>query len=242
MSSSSGGSPPPVGRVPAGLGLNPSYQKYVDALGIPVISSGLVPDAALIEARDIVLGMLDRAPEITAALIANGVHAAVMAESEVTTDIPEYSDLYTAVPGTDWNERARGLGATSARPVTSGAEENLLCYAQDKCRGENIFLHEFAHTILDLGIAELPTGSEFVQRVQEAYANSASAGLWAGTYAATDYREYWAEAVQSWFDANQEPDGAHNDINTRRELIAYDPTIANLIAEILPTNWMPSCP
>jgi len=27
--------------------------------------------------------------------------------------------------------------------------------------------------------------------------------------------EYWAEAVQSWFDTNREPDHDHNHVNTR---------------------------
>ena len=40
--------------VPASLGVSPFYKKYVDAQGIPVISSDKVPDAALLVARDIV--------------------------------------------------------------------------------------------------------------------------------------------------------------------------------------------
>ena len=59
-------------------------------------------------------------------------------------------------------------------------------------------------------------------------------GLWRNTYAATNYKEYWAEGVQSWFNVNKEVlrvDGIHNDINTRRELIKYDPELAKLISK-----------
>ena len=43
-------------------------------------------------------------------------------------------------------------------------------------------------------------------------------GLWKGKYAATNFHEYWAEGVQSWFDTNRENDHDHNHVNTREEL------------------------
>ncbi len=45
-----------------------------------------------------------------------------MGVNEVTTDIPEHTSL-----GSYWNERARGLGATWGRPVSTAGEENALC-------------------------------------------------------------------------------------------------------------------
>lgn len=59
-------------------------------------------------------------------------------------------------------------------------------------------------------------------------------GLWAKTYAAKNAGEYWAEGLQSWFDANLQadpPNGIHDHVNTRAELEAYDPALARLIAE-----------
>ena len=49
-----------------------------------------------------------------------------MGADEVTTDIPEHTTL-----GQWWDKRARGLGATRSRPVSTGAEENVLCYSDD---------------------------------------------------------------------------------------------------------------
>ena len=43
-----------IATVPESLGLNPFYKKYTDAMGIPVVASEKVPDAALLVARDIV--------------------------------------------------------------------------------------------------------------------------------------------------------------------------------------------
>lgn len=43
---------------PASLGVDPFYKKHTDALGIAILSSEKVPDAALLVARDIVIHML----------------------------------------------------------------------------------------------------------------------------------------------------------------------------------------
>ena len=62
-------------------------------------------------------------------------------------------------------------------------------------------------------------------------------GLWKSTYAAENAREYFAEGVQAWFDANLEanpPDGIHNHVNTRKELLQYDPDLAALIGKVFP--------
>jgi hypothetical protein len=59
-----------IGTVPESLGVSPFYKKYVDALGIPVISSERAPDDALLVARDIVNSMLAFRPDVRKALLA----------------------------------------------------------------------------------------------------------------------------------------------------------------------------
>ena len=58
------------------------------------------------------------------------------------------------------------------------------------------------------------------------------AGLWKGKYAATNHCEYFAEGVQSWFDDNRVNDHDHNHVNTRVELIEYDPGLAAMCREV----------
>src|SRR5687768_10995643 len=82
-----------LGPVPESLGVSPFYKKYVDAMGIPVISSEKVPDAALLVARDIVNTMLAARSDIRKALVARGWRTGVIAEVEMTMDIPEYSKM-----------------------------------------------------------------------------------------------------------------------------------------------------
>ena len=217
--------------------LDPFYEKYVDAGGIPILASREVSDDALIGARRIVRHMMSKSPELYEPLRHNKVRIAIIASDQSTTDIPEHRDLNSVLPETNWDQRTRGVGATRERPACSAGEENLLGLTGDRYRGENILVHEFAHTIAEMAIQE--RDPEFSTRLEAAYARAMEAGLWRGTYAARNAREYWAEGVQSWFDANLErhvPDGNHNHVNTREELRAYDPALAALIAEWLPDD------
>lgn len=72
----------------------------------------------------------------------------------------------------------------------------------------------------------------FDEQVREAHRAALAAGLWEGTYAATNHHEYWAEGVQSWFDTNRQPDHDHNHVDTRAELRAYDPALAALCERV----------
>ena len=227
---------------PTSLGLDPFYQKYLDATGIPVLGSSRLSDAALTQACTIVVRMLARRDPLRQALMADNMRVAVIARGEVTTDIPEYSDLYTAFPGTDWNA-VRGAGATLARPVTSAGEENLLCESSDPYAGENVLVQTFASAI-HLGVSALDSG--FDNTLGNDYQNAIASGLWADTYADLNAGAYFAEGVQDWFDANAQatpPNGVQNAVNTRPELQSYDPTLAALVGNYLTSSdWRAVCP
>ena len=207
--------------------LAPFYTKFVDAGGIPILASDKVSDFALLEARYLVLQLIGHRPDLLAAIAKNRVRLAVMAPTQLTTDIPEHSDL---TPKEYWDKRARGLGATEARPAVSCGEENLLGYPGDPYSTENILIHEFGHVIHQRGMNTVdPT---FEGRLSAAYDAAKSAGLWKGKYAGSNHMEYWAEGVQSWFDTNRENDSEHNHVNTRAELKVYDRRLAALLAEV----------
>ena len=217
----------PPRDVVARLHLSPSYKQYVALKGFAIIGSDRVSPYALLEARYIVAHMIGDRPDILAAMAANQVRLAIMAHTEMTTDIPEHSDL---LPKEYWNRRARGLGATDVRPAVSAAEENLLELPGDPYAAENILVHEFAHAIHERGMNTVdPT---FDARLQAAYEHAMKAGLWKSTYAATNHKEYWAEATQSWFDTNRVNDEAHGLIDTRAMLAPYDPDVAKLLTEV----------
>jgi hypothetical protein len=228
---------------PASLNLDPFYKKYLDANGFPVISSWRVPDSALVRAWQIIVFMTGMLPEkIVAKMREEGVRIGVMGRYEGTTDIPEHR--YLANDTTiNWDLRARGLGGTADEPLTTCAEENLLCYQIDKYHAEDILIHEFAHTIHLAGI--LMVDSTINTRLKKSLDAALAAGKYQKTYAATNIEEYWAEGVQDWFNVNAEvpkPDGKHNQINTRAELKEYDPTLYAILKEYFPeVNECVSC-
>jgi len=218
--------PPPKAAAEA-FDLDPLYAKYVSAGGVPIVASAKVNDFALLEAAYLVNRMLADRPDIAAALVTNKVRVVVMGTAEFTTDVPNHSDLE---PPAFWDRRARGLGATPVRPATSCGEENLLHYPGDPYDAESILVHEFAHTIHHMGLDTID--KTFDRRLDETYRKTMAKGLWKGKYASKNRAEYWAEAVQSWFDTNRPPDHDHNHVDTREELKAYDPGIAKLVEEV----------
>jgi alpha-glucosidase len=229
--------PPKVGPVPEGLRkewkLSPFYKKHIDLRGFPLLSSEKVSDEALQEAAYLIEQMLAGRDDVRGALIKAKVRFAVMAPTEMTTDVPEHSDL---TPKDYWDRRARGLGATRVRPAVSCGEENLLNLRGDRYRRENILIHEFAHAIHEMGLRRVD--ERFDARLRKCFDDATKKGLWKGTYAATNYKEYWAEAVQSYFDCNNPPDRQHNEANTREKLAKYDPDVYALIDETFKsTAW-----
>ncbi len=203
------------------------YQKFASAGGLPIVASAKVNDAALLEARFLILQMVGHRPEILEAMAKNKVRFSIMAAGEFTTDIPEHSDLS---PKLYWDKRARGLGATRVRPAVSCGEENLLGLPGDPYAAENILIHEFAHAAHQMGVNSLD--KTFQGRLLAAFDAAGKAGLWKNKYAGTNPSEYFAEGAQSWFDTNRENDHDHNHVNTRAELRAYDPGLAKLCEEV----------
>jgi hypothetical protein len=233
-----------AGPPPAELGLPAFYEQWCNVRGLPIVASGEVRPEALQAAWVIIDTMLAKRPDVVPAMVEDRIRFGIIGEEQLTLDMPEYADLQEVFPDVDWNTRARGLGATWARPLVSSAEENLLCLPSDRYAGESITVHEFAHTFLDHGIAKLDPG--FLQRVQDAYADAMATGRWAMTYAAENAAEYWAEGVQSWFGTNlrsSPADGVHGEVDTRAALLDHDPALAALIAEVLPdVEFTPTCP
>jgi len=98
---------PPTALVKAWK-LSPVYTKYLGVGGLPVLGSGRASDFAVAEAAYLVRRTIGRRPAILRAVVASRVRVVVMAPTEMTTDVPEHSDLRARAY---WNRRARGLGA-----------------------------------------------------------------------------------------------------------------------------------
>lgn len=244
-----------VSSPPTSLNVDPFYKKYTDALGIAILSSEKVPDAALLVARDIAIHMLAKRPDLREEMVRKKMRVGVMAQSESTTDIPEHrnwkkprrddprltpnerNNYDTGIAKmTDkeyWDKRARGMGGNP----TTCAEENLLGYPGTRYYGENIFVHEFSHAIMGIGIRTAePT---LYAEIQAAYKDAMAKGLWKNHYASTTAAEYWAEGTQTWFWSNYEYIDGTTRVQTPEDLRSYDPRLFELLARVYPDHHIP---
>ena len=213
------------------------YTQSENAHGFPIVASAKVNPYALKEAAYLIDMMLEKRPDVRAALIKSGARMCIMAHNEFTTDLPEFAHL-GAEKGAEfgsnakdyWDTRARGTGGSESDPFCSSAEENILGYPGDPYSQECILIHEFAHCIHLRGMVNVdPT---FDRRLRETYERAMKAGLWKGKYASVNRHEYFAEGVQSWFDNNRVNDHDHNHVNTRALLLEYDPGLAAMCREV----------
>lgn len=234
---------PLITRVPDSLKLDTTfYKKYMNVNGLAVCSSAKVPDSCFAAAYvtfDALTRMLP--DDVMKSLLSHGARVTIMAKDEMTCDVPEHADLKND-PNTDWNKRARGLGGTLWLPMSSCAEENIMCYPGDHYWREDITIHEFSHTIHNVGIT--PVHPEFNDELKASLDSALAHGRFVNTYAANNIEEYWAEGVQSWFNVNTEVDyadgdGVHNMVNTRAELKEYDPNLYSIIARFFPDTYTP---
>ena len=204
---------------PRSLKLDTFYEKYLDADGIPIAASSLVPDEALFQARDIINEMLSDRNDLHSKMARLGVRVAIMARESAVSDLPEFREFSRY-----WDTRVEkgGLYSRGSMRLTVIGEENLLCQADDVRKGYDVFVHEFAHAI---DHAEPFSG--FRARLESAYRDAMNAGLWPATYASTNPSEYWAQAVEIWFGL-----GSELHLNSRAQLLEYDPKIAALIQQV----------
>ncbi len=242
---------------PASLSLDSFYKKYTDAFGIPIVSSEIVPDDALLIARDIVNYMLVKRPDVRTALINRGARVLVMAETEMETDLPERRNWKKPAkndprltPGERenydkpggiasmsdreyWNRRARGMGGT----VTSCAEENLLGYPGTRYYGENILVHEFSHNIMG---ALRNADTALYRETGKAYEAAKMKGLYKGQYAINTIAEYWAEGTQWWFWSNYEFYDGETRVQSPDDLKAYDPSLFSILERVYQGHHIPA--
>ncbi len=219
-----------VKRPPAELGLDPFYTKYCSARGIPVVAHASVSDAAVQQAARVIGAMIERLPSVPAGYKRDHVRFGIVGAHQLITDMPEYA--FPHLPPTA-DERMRGLADT---PLSSDAEENVLCWEQDRWRRENIMIHEFAHTV------QWYMDARFQERVDRAYDAALGRGLYRDLYAGTNQQEYWAEGVQNFFGVHAHGEGEPGPI-TADDLRAYDPELYGVIADVFRGVRMPPvCP
>jgi hypothetical protein len=220
------------------------YRKACEQSDIAIVAAEAVDDSALEAAAARMAGLLAERPDLADSVAASINGVAVIGQSQRLTDLPEFVDIYKIHPGTDWHRLGRSFPGTEEIPVAAGAEENLLCLESDRYEGEDMFLRDFGWTIRRFGISLVD--HDLDRDIEAAYGRAIAADLWRNTVAEVNSNMYWAEGVQSFFDANNEEidekDQIHNHVDTRDELRAYDPFLyALLVRAFGETSWRPEC-
>jgi alpha-glucosidase len=176
------------------------FSKTIDYRGITIKAPRVVVDEALTAAYDRLATEMAHLPAVAANLAAAGAELHIIGRDQVTTDLPEWrQDKH--VPLDEYNgltrdRRTRGMGGL----ITSCGEENLLRLDNDRYRGRDICLHEFAHNIEGRGIP-----SSLRARFDDQYRKSVKNGLWLNSYAGSNPSEYFAELTMWYF-------GTHGDL------------------------------
>ena len=208
------------------------FARYIDCGGVGIRSSAAVTDAALQIACAKVNMMLAALPQARSELSARGSELHVIGRDEGTSALPEHQGergkIYydrTGKPMT-LDQRTRGKGGGI---YASCGEENLLRLPTDRYRGgQDICVHEFAHTIMAIGLS-----ADQRKSIERQYADSMARGLWRDSYAANNEREFWAELSMWYF-------GGHGDrrmagdppADGREGLRRYDPDAYAVLDEI----------
>lgn len=209
------------------------YTKYIDADGIAIMGNAFVTDAEFLIARDIVLRMTTKRPEMRKLLSpAGGYRIILVPFFESTLEVPE-KIFSGATVDVSTGGRFMSVNLIGTQKLPGSA------YAIDHW---GTLVHEFAHSMhaviqcyernekyrlcyREVGVP-LET-LDFQSRLETAYAQALNLGVWKRCYAETNHKEYWAEGVQRWY----YDIGPGRKFQTHEAFAAYDPLLAELLQE-----------
>jgi hypothetical protein len=179
------------------------FAQRLDCDGIAIKAPTEVAREALFNAFDRLSMMLSKLPSGRRKLHAAGVELHIIGRNQVTTDLPEWrhdkGKPLAEYNGLTRDQRTRGMGGQ----LTSCGEENLLQLEQDRYRGRDICVHEFAHAILGFGASR-----EVQRKVREQLRRSLDHDLWVDSYAGSNFDEFFAELTMWYF-------GTHGDLGMK---------------------------
>jgi hypothetical protein len=208
----------------------PLLAKVLATGSVYVTGDQSVPDEALKVASDELDAMLRHRPDLGAILRQYGTFTVVASRNERICDLPYFSQFDSALCKS-YGEG--GAGGVSGYPITACDEKNLLQEPDDPYQrgasslGQNICVHELAHTIMNVGLSQ---GDR--DRIDDRYLAAKQEGLWAGDYAMTNDLEFWAVMSQFYFSAG--PNGTYSPTfnhvaNGPDALKQYDPATFALL-------------
>lgn len=219
----------PLGPPPDHIRWHDSFDKYLDADGIAVLSSDSVADEALFRAAAILDDMLVNRPDIREALVREQVHVVIVGSSEETFDLApfgQFRDVEEYEPSSSGGPR--GFGPTQDTP-TLVSEENLLCNNGDSDLGPDNAVYLYA-LMIDYALTNDSFGGVFESSMAAAYRSVRDSDFWDGPYGPRNDTTFWAAGVQAWLGLAVSTYGT---LNNQLELNRYATEIADLVVDTL---------
>lgn len=221
--------------------------KYLWCRGFSIMGTKEVSDKAMLEADRIVRNMFRYRHDVLKAIIDSNVQLVVIAPRQSPKDIPHVKKI----------RRKRFVNEQGSPAVEipffqfCTAETNLLESPGNPAPGENLLIRDMALLVYYItGLREIDPeydnrryvqqyekGLEridrrFDEKIKKLYRKAKKQNLWTGTPAMKNRFNYFAEAVQSFFNANQISASGNKPVNTREQLQAYDPDMTLFISDI----------
>lgn len=221
-------------------------QSLTTDTGIVVKASADVQYSSLLEAKKQIDTMLGKTETGIAARLAEyGASMALYGPHENAYFVPEHRyawdpDMYEVegYGGNQWNDGVSSIAEKNVIRVLDGEEAG-----QTKYRNENILVHEFGHSVKSLGM-DLLADKSLSKEFQDLYRSRKRAGMWPNTYAISNSDEFFATMCTIWFSVMAEKpdwtDGVRSPINTREDLLKYDPETYAFFAKIFPDTFLDS--
>ena len=191
--------------------------KYLDVGEMTITGSDKVSDNAFYAAREIILTITAKHPEILSQLSGYEFILVVPGES-----------LTAALGWKEHTSKPRGLALTQQESLGFPGRFAALIERKNRPSMET-FVHEFGHAIHYVVSRMDP---EFNPALNRAYNQAMNLGLWADKYFTPDnwklqyspVDEYWAEGVRMWYYF-----GKDQDFETRDAFRKYDPGLTDLL-------------
>ena len=218
------------------------YTKYIDAAGIAILANDGVADQHLIEARQMIIALTAKRPELRDMLSTQrdnvfGAHTDqgfyMILHSTNYWKVPELADLPPFGSGSCYLRGSRRSGIVGychavLRPPhwRNDSASGDTVYLR-KIHPLNTFTHEFGHALHDAIFRLDPTALDRLKQSYQHQLTHPDSWTHGHTYARLSFLEYWAVAIELWY---YEPAMAI-------DISKSDPTLITLIEE-----WLPSIP
>ena len=196
------------------------YTQFIDIEGIIVKANEMVEVASMHNSADVIRVMMSSLrDDIKGCLVRQGAGMAIAPFDAALTTLPEF---YPQKGRLDWEA---GLGAVKGQPVSGSDETGVMTGRY------SVVLHEFAHAIDGLCFTR-----NDLNELVSIYENARRAELLSGTYAVSNYGEFFAEFSVRYFEPWDESawNGAYGRLPSRKQLSEDFPEVFAFLKEIYP--------